>query len=72
MLQSALPFHLQKSLTIPLSHYFIGYRVSFVGSFIGFFYGFALGTLGGAFIGWLYNRIVDLKKQHTPDRRSVS
>ena len=45
-----------------LSQYFIGYRVSFSGSIIGFFYGFAVGTLSGAFIGWLYNKIVDLRK----------
>jgi hypothetical protein len=41
-----------------LSQFFIGYRVSFLGSIIGFFYGFALGTLSGAMIGWIYNRIV--------------
>jgi hypothetical protein len=44
-----------------LSQFFIGYRVSFVGSMIGFFYGFALGTLTGASIGWIYNKIVDLR-----------
>jgi hypothetical protein len=40
-----------------LSQYFIGYRVTFWGSLIGFAYGFALGTLSGAFIGWIYNKI---------------
>lgn len=40
-----------------LSQYFIGYSVSFGGSFIGFAYGFAVGTMGGAFIGWIYNKI---------------
>jgi ABC-type nitrate/sulfonate/bicarbonate transport system permease component len=40
-----------------LSQFFIGYRVSFLGSIIGFFYGFALGTLCGAAIGWIYNKI---------------
>jgi hypothetical protein len=45
-----------------LSQFFIGYRVSFLGSIIGFFYGFALGTLSGAMIGWIYNRIVDFRK----------
>ena len=45
-----------------LSQFFIGYKVSFLGSIIGFLYGFAIGTLGGALIGWIYNRIVDLKK----------
>ena len=45
-----------------LSQFFIGYRVSFLGSIIGFFYGLALGTLCGAMIGWIYNRIVDFRK----------
>jgi hypothetical protein len=45
-----------------LSQFFIGYRVSFLGSIIGFFYGFALGTLCGSMIGWVYNRIVNLRK----------
>ena len=40
-----------------LSQYFIGYRVTFVGSLIGAAYGFALGTLCGAMIGWIYNKI---------------
>ncbi len=40
-----------------LSQYFIGYRVTFVGSMIGAAYGFALGTLCGAMIGWIYNKI---------------
>jgi hypothetical protein len=44
-----------------LSQFFIGYKVSFVGSIIGFFYGFALGTLCGAAIGWIYNKIVELR-----------
>ena len=44
-----------------LSQFFIGYRVSFLGSIIGFVYGFAVGTLGGALIGWIYNKIVDLR-----------
>ena len=45
-----------------LSQFFIGYKVSFFGSIIGFFYGFALGTLCGALIGWIYNRVVDFRK----------
>ena len=44
-----------------LSQFFIGYKVSFLGSIIGFFYGFALGTLCGSAIGWIYNKIVDLR-----------
>ncbi len=45
-----------------LSQFFIGYRVSFLGSIIGFAYGFAVGTLSGVLIGWVYNRIVTLRK----------
>jgi hypothetical protein len=41
-----------------LGQYFIGYRVSFLGSLIGFAYAFAVGTLCGALVGWIYNRIV--------------
>jgi hypothetical protein len=44
-----------------LSQYFIGYRVSFLGSIIGFAYGFAIGTFSGALVGWVYNKIVDLR-----------
>ncbi|MBN2060678.1 MAG: hypothetical protein JW882_09720 [Deltaproteobacteria bacterium] len=47
-----------------LSQYFIGYRVSFLGSFIGFIYGFAVGTLSGAFIGWIYNKIVFFRETY--------
>ena len=45
-----------------LSQFFIGYTVSFSGSIIGFFYGFALGTICGAMIGWIYNKVVDLRR----------
>ena len=45
-----------------LSQFFIGYEVSFLGSIIGFLYGFAVGTFSGALIGWIYNRIVDLRR----------
>ena len=45
-----------------LSQYFIGYRVSFLGSFVGFLYGFALGTMGGSFVGWFYNKIAALRR----------
>ena len=44
-----------------LSQFFIGYKVSFLGSIIGFFYGFALGTLCGAAIGWIYNKIAEFR-----------
>jgi len=45
-----------------LSQFFIGYKVSFIGSIIGFFYGFALGTIAGSLIGWIYNKIVGIRK----------
>ena len=44
-----------------LREFFIGYRVSFLGSIIGFFYGFAIGTLAGATVGWLYNKILEFR-----------
>jgi ABC-type dipeptide/oligopeptide/nickel transport system permease subunit len=45
-----------------LSQYFIGYRVTFLGSIIGFAYGFAVGTISGASIGWIYNKIVVFRR----------
>ncbi len=45
-----------------LGQYFIGYRVTFVGSLIGAGYGFAVGTLAGAMIGWIYNRIAAFRR----------
>ena len=53
-----------------LSQFFLGYRVSFLGSIIGFLYGFALGTLCGAAIGWIYNKIVDFRSNVTPTNRT--
>lgn len=44
-----------------LSHFFIGYQVSFWGSFIGFFYGLAVGTMSGALIAWIYNKFVSFR-----------
>lgn len=44
-----------------LSQFFIGYRVSFMGSLIGFGYGFAAGTIAGASVGWIYNKIVEFR-----------
>jgi hypothetical protein len=46
-----------------LSQFFIGYRVSFLGSIIGFLYGFGIGSLIGATIAFVYNKIVDLKQR---------
>ena len=45
-----------------LSQYFVGYKVSFWGSIIGFGYGFALGTMSGALIGWIYNKIAAFRE----------
>lgn len=47
---------------ILLSQYFIGYRVTFVGSLIGAAYGFALGTICGALIGWIYNKLASFRQ----------
>jgi ABC-type nitrate/sulfonate/bicarbonate transport system permease component len=46
-----------------LSQFFIGYRVSFIGSIIGFLYGFAIGSISGSAIGFIYNKIVDLRRK---------
>lgn len=45
-----------------LSHFFIGYSVSFVGSLIGFGYGFLSGFLIGYFVARIYNWIAGLKE----------
>ncbi|MFC1837102.1 hypothetical protein ACFLYW_00275 [Thermodesulfobacteriota bacterium] len=47
---------------ILLSQYFIGYKVTFLGSLIGASYGFALGTICGALMGWIYNKIVAFRQ----------
>jgi hypothetical protein len=46
-----------------LSQYFFGYRVTFLGSLIGFAYGFTIGTISGAFIGWIYNKVAGLRNK---------
>lgn len=51
-----------------LSQFFIGYRVSFLGSIIGFGYGLALGVFSGSLIGWIYNKIVDLRNEKRKKR----
>ena len=45
-----------------LSQYFIGYGVTFRGGLVGFVYGVALGGLSGVLLGWIYNRIVLLRR----------
>jgi hypothetical protein len=47
---------------ILLSQYFIGYRVTFLGSLIGAAYGFAMGTICGALMGWIYNKLVAFRR----------
>ncbi len=42
-----------------LSQFFIGYKVSFWGSVVGFFYGFGVGTISGALVGWIYNKLAE-------------
>jgi hypothetical protein len=44
---------------ILLSHYFPGYRVTFVGSLIGFVYAFVIGYGLGRLIATVYDRLVD-------------
>ena len=46
-----------------LSHFFIGYKVTFWGSIIGFVYGFASGSIIGTLIAWLYNKIIYLRNR---------
>jgi hypothetical protein len=47
-----------------LSHFFIGYSVSFVGSVIGFVYGFIAGFILGYAVTSMYNHIVELKERN--------
>lgn len=44
-----------------LSHFFIGYSVTFLGSFIGAAYSFVGGYLSGLIISWVYNGVVFMK-----------
>ncbi len=44
-----------------LGHFFIGYRVTFVGSLIGCAYGMVVGFLIGYVVASLYNWLVDIK-----------
>ena len=40
----------------------VGYKVTFLGSLIGAAYGFALGTICGALMGWIYNRLATFRQ----------
>ena len=44
-----------------LNQFFIGYSVTFVGSIVGFLYGFALGSLTGAALSFIYNKLITLR-----------
>lgn len=46
-----------------LSHFFIGYSVTFVGSLIGTVYGFVTGFIVGYLTAWIYNRIIIFKSK---------
>jgi len=46
-----------------LSHFFVGYRVTFVGSLIGFAYGAVIGFVGGYSLSKLYNWIAGLRER---------
>ncbi len=50
-----------------LGHFFLGYRVSFVGSLIGFAYGFIVGFTTGYFVARMYNWIATLKEHKLED-----
>jgi hypothetical protein len=50
-----------------LSHFFIGYRVTFAGSVIGFAYGMVAGFLLGYVVASIYNWLVDLKDARHPN-----
>jgi hypothetical protein len=45
-----------------LRHFFIGYRVTFIGSLIGFAYGFVAGFGVGYFVARMYNWIGGLRE----------
>ena len=48
-----------------LGHFFIGYRVTFLGSLIGLVYGFLSGFSIGYFVARVYNWVVDLRQHRT-------
>jgi hypothetical protein len=46
-----------------LSNYFIGYSVTWVGSFVGLFYGALTGGVLGWTIGFIYNKVVGIRRE---------
>ncbi len=46
-----------------LSNYFHGYSVTWRGAFIGFLWAFALGAFVGWSIGYIYNRVANIRRK---------
>ncbi|TKB71939.1 MAG: hypothetical protein E8D45_11600 [Nitrospira sp.] len=44
-----------------LSHYFIGYSVTWGGSLVGLFYGALTGALSGWAVGYIYNVVIGFR-----------
>ena len=55
-----------------LSHFFIGYRVTFLGSLIGFGYAFAGGYVVGYLVARTYNFIVNRREAKRFRRRATT
>jgi len=51
-----------------LGHFFIGYRVTFVGSLIGFVYAFVLGFVVAYGVSEMYNWLADARDRHGQTR----
>ncbi len=47
------------NLLAKLGSVYLGYSVSWPGAFIGLIYGFIDGLIGGALLGYLYNKFAD-------------
>ena len=47
------------NLLAKLGSVYLGYSVSLPGAFIGLMYGFIDGLIGGALLGYLYNKFAD-------------
>ncbi|MGH9768013.1 MAG: hypothetical protein ACREAB_11310 [Blastocatellia bacterium] len=46
-----------------LGHYFIGYKVTWIGSLIGFFYGALVGGVIGWVVGKIYNAVAGFRQR---------
>ena len=47
------------NLLAKLGSIYIGYSVSWTGAFVGLIYGFVDGLIGGALLGYLYNKFTE-------------